>query len=177
MKISLVALLLFLAGCPSEGGVTFSYALLRENQNVTFALSCAEAKVSRIRFMVGMDSNVDRLLQDDELEGRAIANCNQIDLNGDATLSPAEFGRFETPDDRLPAGDYDLFAVELAFEINGTVNTVQSRFPSASNYVDRWIFSSTTVGQPAVRIEEGKITTVGFSGYDGNLPELRLFTR
>jgi hypothetical protein len=175
-KLALTALC-FACGClPSEGGIEFSYGLFRNGSPPTAAMNCTEINVTRIRFMVGNDANRDGDLQDDELEGRAIAECNQSDRDRNEMLTGGELGSFKTASDRLPAGAYDMFAVELAHVEFDTSDTVRARYWSRTDYADRWNFWATD-GSSIVTIVEGVVTRVDFSDFEGGFPELRLIVQ
>lgn len=175
MRGALLAVLLA-AGCRSEGGVEFSYALYRDGNPPTPAATCSAISVSRIRFMVGQDANADQILDDDELEGRATLDCNQSDRDNNQVLTTTELGHFETADDRLPAGDYNMFAIELALLRDNTISTIPSRTFIMNGYYERWTFVGPS-GGTLLTIEELAVTHIDFSAFDSGSPELRLIAR
>ncbi len=98
---------------PANGTVTFPYVLLNNEGEPLAAIDCAAAGpgVTAIRFLVGDDGSADGRLDDVEVQGMAEAPCNQLDANSNGTLEPTELGSYLSME--LPAGDYDLFAVEV----------------------------------------------------------------
>lgn len=152
-----------LAGCPSEGGIAFSYGMYKDGPTPTLVTSCSDVDVLRVRFEVGSDTNSNNILDEDELEGRAVDDCNQ---------QGSQLGQYETELDRLPAGEYDLFAISFVPFVDGTI---ASRTYPGTSYADRWSFSNP--GAPAVVIEEGTLTTVAFTAYEGGTSELRMVLR
>jgi hypothetical protein len=150
--------LALLAGCPSEGGVSFSYAMYAEGSTPTLVTSCAQVNITGVRFRMGNDANADGLLQDDvdDVAGRALEDCNQ---------QGSTLGRFETATDRLEAGTYNLITVSFAPFVDATS---QSRYFTRNNYAETWAFEVPLV------IEEGKITNISFASFEGGTPELRM---
>ncbi len=97
------------------GTVTFQYVLLNAagGGGPEAAIDCAAAGpgVAAIRLLVGNDGDGNAELDDTEVQAMAEATCNQADTNANETLEVEEFGSYLSMD--VPAGDYDLFAVEV----------------------------------------------------------------
>ncbi len=168
-----IAVLCALVGCaPSEGGLQLSYGLYRSD-GTTPARNCFDIQVSQIRVIIGNDENRNRQLEEEEMIGRALADCNQSDADQNGQLSLADLGLFETPSDRLPTGEFDTMLIELAAIGEGTVpvrfhDNTQSGFGSGVVF---W----TTVGT-LLEIRDGEITQFSFSSFSGSFQEARFVT-
>ena len=157
-----LAIAIALAGCRSEGGVEFSYTIYR-NGLTTPEASCASAGISTIRLMLGNDLDASNSLSDDELEGRAIADCNQI---------AGGTGHFTTPSDRLPSGDYNMFAIEAAA---GFANVAYHPAMETS-FTERWNYSRGD-GAPIVVIQDGAMASISFESFAGGSADLHIIIR
>lgn len=163
MRLVVAVGLTALIGCRTEGGVAFDYKLYAASNLDAPAVSCSQIGVSRIRFMIG-NAYSDGLLQDYELEGRAVQDCT------------AGSGRFETESDRLPVGEYTAVAVSLVLEVGSTITTVPSRPFGVSEYSQRWTYGNPN-DSTILTITEGEVTSFSFAPFDGGMPELRLITQ
>ena len=163
-----------LAGCaPSEGGLQLSYGLYRSD-GTTPARNCFDIQVSQIRVVIGNDDNRNMQLEDEEMIGRALADCNQSDADQNGQLSLADLGRFETPSDRLPTGEFNTMLIQLTGIDGGDVPV---RFHASPNGFSNGgvVFYSTSVAA-LFEIKEGEITQFSFSGFMGGFQEARFVT-
>ncbi len=98
-----------------HGRVTFSYVLLNATGGGIFAApTCAaagDAGVAGVRLHLGNDTNVNDVLDDDEIASSAEVDCDQLDANGDGAVVASEFGNFDSSE--LLPGTYDHVAIEL----------------------------------------------------------------
>ncbi len=167
MRAFALALIVF-AGCRSEGGLSFSYALYL-NDGVTPARNCADVGVAQIRVIIGSDLDGDSDLAEDEYGGRAIDDCNQNDRDGNGVLTPDELGVFETAIDRLPAGDYDHLVIELPTDEFGDIGL---RFHSQTSFASGIGFYSTD--GPLFEVREHEVTRFTFTTFTGGYEEARI---